>query len=135
MRPWLGTGDYHDLSEWKQAESASTMLHAANERLQLPPSVEWIRHVIIEAAEGIPDAIAEGQGAEYLAEYILGVDEAISHAVVAGYCFHFLRGEGLIEDSIAEDVEGKLNDLENNLTSLTQSLRESLPAQSRFASN
>ena len=135
MTTWQGMGDYHDLAEWQLADGVSTLIKETCDALDIKGDREWVVNLISQAADEMPAAIAEARDADFLSEYILGVDGAITHATVAGYCFHFLRGEGLIEAETADYVESRLAELESSLLSLTRMLRESLPQQRRFSNN
>ena len=46
--------------------------------------------------------------------------------VVASYCFRFLKGQGFIPAEKADYVDGRLEELETELGSVTDTLRASL---------
>ncbi|HLF70725.1 MAG TPA: four helix bundle protein [Dehalococcoidia bacterium] len=116
-------------------EGVSNLLKQTIEETKLDEDKEWVLEVIREAAEMLPASIIEGQESEYLAEFILGVSAARNAAVIAAYCFNFLRGEGLMDASKADDIEAKLDELELALGVLTDTLRRDLSNQRRFANN
>jgi hypothetical protein len=123
------------IAEWPMVESVSNLLKQTIEETKLDANMEWVLEVIREAAEMLPASIIEGQESEYLAEFILGVSAARNAAVIAAYCFTFLRGEGLMDAKKATDIEARLDELELALASLTDTLRRDLSNQRRFANN
>ncbi len=127
--------DFEGLVEWKQVEGVSTLLRQTCEAAELAPEREWVLEVIREAANALPAAISEGQASEYMAEFILGVSAARNCLVIASYCLDFLRGEGLMDAGTVEQVEGRMEELETVLASLTETLRRSLSSERRFSSN
>ena len=129
--------DYHDLAEWQMAESVGNLLRRTCDDLsaRLTRDREWLIEVILENADNLTTAIAEGQGSEFAAEYLLGVGSARNSLVMISYCFRFLRGENLIDDELADSVEARLDDLDDALESLAQELRRSLPNQWRYSNN
>ena len=123
------------IAEWPMVESVSHLLLKTIKETPLDEDKEWVLEVIREAAEMLPASILEGQESEYLAEFILGVSAARNAAVIAAYCFNFLRGEGLMDAAKADDIEAQLDELELALASLTEALRRDLSNQRRFANN
>jgi hypothetical protein len=102
------------------------MLNKTADEMALNRDSEWIKEVIHEAAQMLPESIIEGQESEYLAEYILGLSAARNALVVASYCFRFLKGQGMIPAAQADSVDAKLEELEVELASVTETLRASL---------
>lgn len=124
-----------NLAEWPMVEGMSNTLKQTIEEVKLPEDKEWVLEVIREAANILPSSIIEGQGSEYLSEFILGVSAARNAAVIAAYCFTFLRGEGLMDAGRATQLETSLDQLELALGSLTDQLRRDLSQQRRFSNN
>ena len=135
MQSWPRKGDFQNLVEWGEVESVSALLKETIERLKLGPNEEWIQEVILEAAEELPRSIKEGQESEYAAEFILGVSAARNSLVIASYCFRFLKAQGLMDGPTADEVDWRLDQLEQKLSSLTERLRGSLRDQYKFSSN
>lgn len=127
--------DYHELAEWQMAESVANLLRRTCDELGLSRDREWLLEVIRENADNLTNAIAEGQSSEYAAEYLLGVGSARNSVVMVSYCFRFLRGEGLVDDALADSVEARLEDLDDALEALAQELRRNLPNQWRYSNN
>ena len=125
MRSWPNR-DFENLFEWGKVEGMTNLLNTAISEMDLGRDQEWIIEVIKEAAELLPESIIEGQHSEYLAEYILGLSAARNALVVASYCFRFLKGQGLIPAEKADFVDGRLEELEEELGSVTDTLRASL---------
>jgi hypothetical protein len=126
MRTWPGKGEFQNLFEWQKVENVSSLLNNTADEMQLNHDAEWIKEVIHEAAQMLPDSIIEGQESEYLAEYILGLSAARNALVVASYCFRFLKGQGMIPAEKADSVDAKLEELEVELASVTETLRANL---------
>ena len=135
MQSWPRKGDFQNLVEWGEVESVSALLKETIERLKLGPNEEWIQEVILEAAEELPRAIREGQDSEYAAEFILGVSAARNSLVIASYCFRFLKAQNLMDGPTADEVDWRLDQLEQKLSTLTERLRGSLRDQYKFSSN
>ena len=135
MQSWPRKGDFQNLVEWGEVESVSALLKETIERLKLGPNEEWIQEVILEAAEELPRAIKEGQESEYAAEFILGVSAARNSLVIASYCFRFLKAQELMDGPTADEVDWRLDQLEQKLSNLTERLRGSLRDQYKFSSN
>ena len=135
MQSWPRKGDFQNLVEWGEVESVSALLKETIERLKLGPNEEWIQEVILEAAEELPRAIKEGQESEYAAEFILGVSSARNSLVIASYCFRFLKAQDLMDGPTADEVDWRLDQLEQKLSNLTERLRGSLRDQYKFSSN
>jgi hypothetical protein len=135
MQSWPRKGDFQNLVEWGEVESVSALLKETIERLKLGPNEEWIQEVILEAAEELPRSIKEGQESEYAAEFILGVSAARNSLVIASYCFRFLKAQDLMDGPTADEVDWRLDQLEQKLSNLTERLRGSLRDQYKFSSN
>ena len=135
MQSWPRKGDFQNLVEWGEVESVSALLKETIERLKLGPNEEWIQEVILEAAEELPRSIKEGQESEYAAEFILGVSSARNSLVIASYCFRFLKAQDLMDGPTADEVDWRLDQLEQKLSNLTERLRGSLRDQYKFSSN
>ena len=135
MRQW-GKGEFQNLFEWQMVDNVSKLLDKTCEEMRLGRDEEWILEVIRESAKNLPGSIIEGQESDYLAEYILGLSAARNALVVASYCFRFLKGQKLIEADKADFVDGQLDELEEVLAQVTDTLRASLASgQGQFANN
>ena len=125
MRSWPNS-DFQNLFEWEKVEGMTNLLNQEIAEMDLGRDQEWIVEVIKESAELLPESIIEGQHSDYLAEYILGLSAARNALVVASYCFRFLKGQGYITAEKADYVDGRLEELEMELGSVTDTLRASL---------
>jgi len=125
MRSWPNS-DFQNLFEWDKVEGMTNLLNTTVDEMDLGRDQEWIIEVIKEAAELLPESIIEGQQSDYLAEYILGLSAARNALVVASYCFRFLKGQGLIPAEKADFVDSRLEELEVELGSVTDTLRANL---------
>ena len=135
MRQW-GKGDFQNLFEWQMVDNVSRLLNKTCEEMKLGRDEEWILEVIRESAQNLPESIIEGQESDYLAEYILGLSAARNALVVASYCFRFLKGQKLIEAEKADFVDGRLEELEEVLATVTDTLRANLASgQGQFSNN
>jgi hypothetical protein len=135
MRP-RGQADFQNLFEWQMVDDVSTLLKQQCAEMDLNRDQEWICEVIKESADLLPESIIEGQESDYLAEYILGLSAARNALVVASYCFRFLKGQGLVMADKADYVDGRLEELEEILGSVTDTLRANLASgQGQFSNN
>ena len=136
MRSWPSKGEFQNLVEWQEIDRVSSLLNQKAEEMDLGRDEEWIKEVIREAAHMLPESIIEGQESDYLAEYILGLSAARNALVVASYCFRFLKGQGLIAAEQADEVDSKLEELENTLASVSDTLRANLSSgQGQYSNN
>ena len=135
MKQW-GKGEFQNLFEWQMVDNVSELLKRTCEEMKLGRDEEWILEVIRESAVNLPGSIIEGQESEYLAEYILGISAARNALVVASYCIRFLKGQKLIEAGTADYVDGHLEQLEEVLATVTDTLRANLASgQGQFSNN
>jgi hypothetical protein len=125
MRSWPNS-DFQNLFEWDKVEGMTSLLNKTISEMDLGLDQEWIIEVIKEAAELLPESIIEGQQSDYLAEYILGLSAARNALVVASYCIRFLKGQGYMPAEKADFVDGRLEELEEELGSVTDTLRANL---------
>lgn len=135
MTGWQGGDNFRSSVDWAMVEGVSMLIKDTCDSLKLDKDREWICEVIKENAENLPTAIHEGQQSEYVAEYILGISAARNSLVIVSYCFNFLKSQDLVEETVADNIEQRLEELESALDSLTQSLRRNLPNQWRFSNN
>lgn len=135
MKQW-GKGEFQNLFEWQMVDNVSELLKKTCEEMKLGRDEEWILEVIRESAVNLPGSIIEGQESDYLAEYILGISAARNALVVASYCIRFLKGQKLIEADTADYVDGRLEQLEEVLATVTDTLRANLASgQGQFSNN
>ena len=84
------------------------------------------------------EALEEGWNHTYLAECLLSIAEALTFVSLVDYYLVFLRHEGYLTVERANEVEGRLSDLQNELAALAGRLREELrdvPAGSALPSH
>ena len=134
MQSWPRKGDFQNLVEWGEVESVSALLKETIERPKLGPNESGSGGHPRGCGE-LPRAIKEGQESEYAAEFILGVSAARNSLVIASYCFRFLKAQNLMDGPTADEVDWRLDQLEQKLSSLTERLRGSLRDQYKFSSN
>lgn len=125
MRSWPNS-EFQNLFEWDKVEGMTNLLNTTVSEMDLGRDQEWIKEVIKEAAELLPESIIEGQQSDYLAEYILGLSAARNALVVASYCIRFLKGQGYMPAEKADYVDERLEQLEVELGSVTDTLRANL---------
>jgi hypothetical protein len=135
MRLWPGQGDYRTLTEWQKTEAFATFLRETVDTLHFAPDREWLLEILKEHAEKMPESIEEGHGSEYLAEYILSLDAVRGSLAIIEYAVRFMRNMELISDHLAEAVETQRSELDDQLASLTVSLRGRLGEQWGFSNN
>lgn len=134
MRSWPNS-EFQNLFEWDKVEGMTKLLNQTIEEMDLGRDQEWILEVMRESAELLPESIIEGQHSDYLAEYILGLSAARNALVVASYCIRFLKGQGYMPADKADYVDSRLEELEAELGSVTDTLRASLASGSGQYSN
>jgi 23S rRNA-intervening sequence protein len=116
----------HELSEWQKVDEFSTLLHDVCRELDLGRDKAWLIHLLNQAGRLMREAVEEGWNRDYLAEFILGISEALTFLGLVDYYLVFLRHEGYLPVERADEVAGRLNDVEEALASLTARLREAL---------
>jgi four helix bundle protein len=135
MQAWPRKGDFQNLVDWDEVNNVSKLLVETIDNLKLTGNEIWIDEVVREAAEQLPASIKEGQESDYAAEFILGVSAARNSLVISSYCFRFLKAQNLMDGPLADELDWRLDQLEQKLSSLTERLRESLRDQFKFSSN
>jgi hypothetical protein len=127
MAGWhSGRRSIDDLNAWQKADEFSTLLHDVCDELHMGRDKEWLPYLLTQAGRLTRDALEEGWNRTYLAEYLLGISEALSFVVLIDYYLVFLRHEGYLTEERAHEVVGKLSDVQDELTALAGRLRAEL---------
>ena len=129
MARWRsGRRSVEELNAWQRTDEFSTLLHNVCRELNVGRDKEWLIYLLNQAGRLMRDALEEGWNRAYLAEYLLGISEALTFVALIDYYLVFLRHEGYLSVERAHEVEGRLSDIQNELTALAGRLREELRA-------
>jgi hypothetical protein len=129
MARWRsGRRNIDELTAWQKADEFSTLLHDMCRALPVGRDKEWLLYLLTQAGQLMRDALEEGWNRTYLAEYLLGISEALTFATLIDYYLVCLRHAGYLTGERAQEVEGTLSDVQNALTALAGRLREELRA-------
>ena len=129
MARWRsGRRNIDELNAWQKADEFSTLLHDTCRELHVGHGKEWLIYLLNQAGRLMRDALEEGWNRTYLAEYLLGISEALTFVALVDYYLLFLRHEGYLTIERAQEVEGRLSDVQDALTALAGRLREELRA-------
>ena len=129
MASWRsGRRNIDELNAWQTADEFSTLLHDMCSELQVGRDKEWLIYLLNQAGRLMREALEAGWNRAYLAEYLLGISDALTFVALIDYYLIFLRHEGYLTVERAQEVEGKLRDVQNELTALAGRLREELRA-------
>jgi hypothetical protein len=123
-----GRRNIDELNAWQKADEFSTLLHAMCSELHVGHDKEWLIYLLKQAGRLVRDALEEGWNRAYLAEYLLGISEALTFVALIDYYLVFLRHEGYLTVERAHEVEGRLSDVQDELKALAGRLREELRA-------
>jgi hypothetical protein len=123
-----GRRNIDELNAWQKADEFSTLLHDVCSELHVGHDKEWLIYLLNQAGRLVRDALEEGWNQAYLAEYLLGISEALTFVALIDYYLVFLRHEGYLTVERAHEVEGRLRDIQDELTALAGKLREELRA-------
>ena len=127
MARWhSGRRNLDELNAWQKADEFSTLLHDVCRGLDVGRDKEWLTYLLERAGRLMRDALEEGWNRPYLAEYLLGISEALTFGALIDYYLVFLRHEGYLSVERANEVEGRLSEVQNELTALAGRLREEL---------
>ena len=118
----------YELNVWQKADAFSTLLHDVCGELDLGRDKEWLLYLLPQAGRLMREAVEEGWNREYLAEFILGISEALTFLALIDYYLVFLRHEGYLTGERADEVAGRLGELQDALSSLAERWRETLRA-------
>jgi hypothetical protein len=130
MAVWrAGHRSVYELDEWQKADEFSTLLHNVCGELDLGRDKEWLIHLLKQTGRLMCEAVAAGWSREYLAEFILGISEALTFLALVDYYLVFLRHEGYLTGQRADEVDRRLSALQDTLSSLAGRLREALRAR------
>lgn len=129
MARWrAGHRNIDELNAWQKADEFSTLLHDMCSQLHVGRDKEWLLYLLNQAGRLMRDTLEEGWNRTYLAEYLLGISEALTFVTLIDYYLIFLRHEGYLSVERAQEVEGRLSDVQDELTALAGRLREELRA-------
>jgi hypothetical protein len=129
MARWCsGRRNIDELNAWQKADEFSTLLHDMCSELHVGRDKEWLIYLLNQAGRLMRDALEEGWNRTYIAEYLLGISEALTFVALIDYYLVFLRHEGYLTVKRANEVEGRLSDVQDTLTALARRLREELRA-------
>jgi 23S rRNA-intervening sequence protein len=129
MAMWRsGRRNIDELNAWQKADEFSMLLHDMCSELHVGRDKEWLIYLLDNAGRLMRDALEEGWNRTYLAEYLLGISEALTFVALVDYYLVFLRHEGYLTVERAHEVEGKLSEVQNELAALAGKLREELRA-------
>jgi hypothetical protein len=118
----------YELNAWQKADAFSTLLHEVCRELDLGSDKEWLIYLLQQAGPRMQEAVAEGWQQEHLAECLFGISEALTFLALIDYYLLFLRHAGYLSGERADEVDGKLSDLQDELASLAGRVREALRA-------
>jgi hypothetical protein len=129
MARWRsGRRNIEEINVWQKADEFSTLLHEVCRELNVGRDKEWLLYLLNQAGQLMRDALEEGWNRAYLAEYLLGISEALTFVALIDYYLVFLRHEGYLSVERANEVEVRLSDVQNALSALAGRLREELRA-------
>jgi hypothetical protein len=129
MARWRsGRRSIDELNAWQRADEFSTLLHNVCRELHVGRDKEWLLYLLHQAGRLVRDTLEEGWNRTYLAEYLLGISEALTFVALIDYYLVFLRHEGYLTVERAHEVEEKLSEVQRELTALAGRLREELRA-------
>ena len=123
-----GRRNLDELNAWQKADEFSTLLHDMCRELHVGHDKEWLIYLLQQAGRLMRDALEEGWNQMHLAEYLLGIAEALTFVALIDYYLVFLCHEGYLTVERAHEVEGRLSDVQDELTALAGRLREELRA-------
>ena len=119
-----GRRNIAELNAWQKADEFSTLLHDMCRELHMGHDKEWLIYLLKQAGRLVRDALEEGWNRAYLAEYLLGISEALTFVALIDYYLVFLRHEGYLTVERAHEVEGRLSEVQDELKALAGRLRE-----------
>jgi hypothetical protein len=129
MARWRsGRRSIDEINAWQRADELSILLHTVCRELNVGRDKEWLIYLLNHAGRLLRDALEEGWNRTYLAEYLLGISEALTFVALIDYYLVFLRHEGYLTVERAQEVEGKLSEVQHELTALAGRLRGELRA-------
>jgi hypothetical protein len=119
----------YELNAWQQAAEFSTLLHNVCHELDVGRDKEWLLYLLEHAGQLTREAVEAGWNQEYLAEFLLGLSEALTFLALVDYYLVFLRHEGYLTGERADEVDRQLNALQEELASLAGRMREAARAR------
>jgi len=129
MAMWrAGHRSVYELDEWQQVDGFARLLHEVCGELDLGRDKEWLVYLLEQAGRLMRGAVEESWHREYLAEFILGLSEALTFLALIDYYLVFLRHEGYLPVVRAQEVTGRLSAVQHALAALAGRLREALRA-------
>ena len=118
----------YELNAWQKVDEFSTLLNNVCRELDLGRDKEWLIYLLNQAGQLMRAAVEEGWNRAHLAECLVGISEALTFLALVDYYLLFLRHAGYLLGERADEVDGKLSELQDELASLAGRLREALRA-------
>jgi hypothetical protein len=120
--------------EWQSALGVADTVRRTCRELQLSPGREWVRQVMSEAADQMRTAVLwatshdvpQQSKPETVRPYIVAADATRSDAAMVSYFLNFLRYEHLVNEGMAEDMNRRLQAIEQGMDLLSRNLRQEL---------
>lgn len=129
MAMWrAGHRSVYELNEWQHIDTFATLLQEVCHELDVSRDKEWLLYLLERVGRLMREVVAESWHREHLAEFILGISEALSFLALIDYYLMFLRHEGYLPVERAQAVTGQLNAVQRALASLAGRLRQALRA-------
>ena len=129
MAMWRsGRQNVYEFDAWQKVDTFSTLLHDVCRGLDLGRDKEWLLYLLKQAGQLMREAVEEGWKREHLAECLFGISEALTFLALVDYYLVFLRHEGYLTGERADEVDGRLSELQDALASWAGRLREALRA-------
>lgn len=131
MAMWhAGHDSVYELAEWQQVDEFVTLLHEVCGALDLGREREWLLYLLAQTGRLMRAVVEESWHREHLAEFILGLSEALTFLALIDYYLIFLDHEGYLSRERAQEVSGRLSAVQRALASLAGRLRAALRAGS-----
>jgi len=90
MARWRsGRRNIDEINAWQKADEFSTLLHDVCRELHVGRDKEWLISLPNQAGRRMRDALEEGWNRAYLAEYLLGISEALTFGAMVDYYLIF----------------------------------------------
>jgi len=129
MAMWhLECRNVYELNAWQKADAFSTLLHDVCRDLDLGRDKEWLIYLLQQAGPRMREAVEKGWNREHLAECLFGISEALTFLALIDYYLLFLRHAGYLTGERADEVDGRLRELQDELAALAGRVREALRA-------
>jgi hypothetical protein len=123
---WRARGDIRDVVQWRKVDQLGAALEELAKELDQRRDREWLGYLLREVAKLLPNVLEEGWDQDYLAEFILGIYDALTYLTMLQYYLVFMDHQGYISEERAREVGRLAREVQEDISLLLGRMRSEL---------